>query len=233
MGLFINKSHVAKPLSVYGPERDEFGNGTKVIVVVDGNCVKPSLAGDCSLNPPHARGGHVVCTRYMYDADKTVVEYRFCDEHVITHSDMFVKKISKQLVKASKAEMNKKVLPVSVSGCTPVYVNGRIKWWTVHVFFNGDLSINTTQRNKWRELIDKNPHLVHENGIFLRPVIRPDIIMPKKGNWSSYFKYHADKNMSEIEYAWRNGLFDCGGERAWQFRIKMLAQIAKNQARGM
>lgn len=130
-----------------------------------------------------------------------------------------------------KQQPKQPVKPVSVSQTVPVYNNGRIIAWNVHVFFDGDLSTNTAQRNKWRELIDKNPHLVWEDGKMLNPILKKNIIIPNERHLTGLFRYNPEKNVSELEWSWRDGLFGCGAERAWQFRIKILAQINKQRVK--
>lgn len=127
-------------------------------------------------------------------------------------------------------KQNKKefISPVAVSGCTPVYNNGRIIGYNVHVFYDGDLSTNTEIRESWRDLIDSHPHLVWDNMNMLRPVIKTNIIIPNKWHLTGYFEYHHESDTSELEYGWRKGLFGCGAKRAWQFRLKMLAKVKEN-----
>lgn len=127
---------------------------------------------------------------------------------------------------------NKKetISPVGVSGCIPVYYNGRIIGYNVHVFYDGDLSTNTAAREGMRDLVVRNTHLLRDdmNVKMLNPVIKQNIIIPNVWHWTKYFKYHHESNTSELEWGWRKGLFGRGAERAWQFRLKMLAKIDEN-----
>ncbi len=123
--------------------------------------------------------------------------------------------------------MRKSITPVSVSDCLPVYINGRIKYWTVNVCYDGDLSTNTKEREEWRELYNKYPYEVSWNEHMpvspLQPVLKPNINIPGEIHLTGYFKYHHENNTSELEYAWRNVLF--GAKRARNFRLKILEQI--------
>lgn len=119
--------------------------------------------------------------------------------------------------------------PISVSHCTPVYINGRIKYWNIRVFYEGDLSTNTAQRTDVLKLVNKNPYLVWKFMDELQPFLKPDIIIPQKNRLTGLFRYNPEKDLSELEYSWRDGLFGYGAERAWQFRLKMLAQINKQK----
>lgn len=119
-----------------------------------------------------------------------------------------------------------KIVPVDVSHCVPVYINGKIKYWNVHVFYGGDLSTNTKQREETRKIIDK---LSFEDFEMLKPVIKPNIIIPKESHLTGLFRYNREKNVSELEYSWRDGLFGNGARRAWDFRLKMYSQIINNR----
>ena len=122
---------------------------------------------------------------------------------------------------------NKKILvkPVSVSHCTPVYINGRIKAYNLRVFYAGVLSMNTNERREWRKFVDENPQTLYDNLDMLRPVIKPNLQITGASHLTGYFKYHDADDTSEFEYSWRKGIFNRGAERAWQFRMKILASI--------
>ena len=133
---------------------------------------------------------------------------------------------------------NKKILQnvetVSVSQCVPVYINGKIKYWKVNVEYAGNLAMNLTSVNAWRDVYNKNPKAFYENPAHydaLRIILKPNILIPSVKHMTGFFKYNPEKNVSQLEYAWRDGLFGWGAERAWQFRIKMLAQINKQKAK--
>ncbi|MCQ2568549.1 MAG: hypothetical protein MJ163_03055 [Alphaproteobacteria bacterium] len=104
-----------------------------------------------------------------------------------------------------------KIVPVDVSHCVPVYINGKIKYWNVHVFYGGDLSTNTEQREETHKITDESSKVFFEDFEMLKPVIKPNIII------------------SELEYSWRDGLFGNGARRAWDFRLKMYSQIINNR----
>ena len=125
---------------------------------------------------------------------------------------------------------NKKnlVKPVSVSHCTPVYINGRIKAYNLRVFYAGDLSTNTSERRKWRNFIDEHPQMLWDNMDMLKPVINPNLHIPGVSHLTGLFKYHDNDDTSELEYSWCKGLFNLGAERAWQFRLKILASISED-----
>lgn len=131
---------------------------------------------------------------------------------------------------------NKKILtnaePVSVSQCMPVYIQGKIKYWKVCVEYTGNLAMNLTSVNAWRDLYNKNPKFFNENPAYydaLHIILKQNIAVPGTKYMTGFFKYNPEKDTSELEYAWRDGLFGRGGERAWQFRIQMLAQMNKQK----
>ena len=107
------------------------------------------------------------------------------------------------------------VNPVAVSGVKPVYVNGRLKYWTVDVEYDADL------RLPHQEYL---PDDLGKSGIVLNPVF--DI---KKPHHVSFVKYEPGTNNTRLTYSWRDGLFGLGGERAWRFRLDIIAQINKNE----
>ena len=107
------------------------------------------------------------------------------------------------------------VNPVAVSGVWPVYVNGRLKYWTVDVEYDADL------RLPHQEYL---PDDLGKSGIVLNPVF--DI---KKTRHVSFVKYEPGTNNTRLTYSWRDGLFGLGGERAWRFRLNIIAQINKNE----
>ena len=124
----------------------------------------------------------------------------------------------------------KNAVPVSVE-YVPVYINGRVKYYNVHVKYIGDLSLNTESRESALELREKSPLAFNSdpmNHRMLTPVLREDVIIPKRYHITG-FKYDSTKNISDIQYSWRNGLFGHGAERAWQFKIKMQALITVNE----
>lgn len=121
---------------------------------------------------------------------------------------------------------------VSVSQCIPVYINGKIKYWKVNVGYAGNLAMNLTSVNAWRDIYNKNPKAFYENPAYydaLRIILKPNLLLPEVKHMTGFFKYNPEKNISELEYAWRDGLFWRGSERAWQFRIQMLAQMNKQK----
>ncbi|MCR4917858.1 MAG: hypothetical protein K5912_02850 [Alphaproteobacteria bacterium] len=120
------------------------------------------------------------------------------------------------------------VIPVSVSDITPVYNDGQLIAYNLRVFYDGDLSVNTSSRKAWDKFIDKNPHLIHKEYNMLRPVLRNDIIIPKERHLTGLFRYHDEKAVSELEYSWRCRVFNGGLKRAEKFRQKMLVQIYEN-----
>lgn len=112
--------------------------------------------------------------------------------------------------------MNKRhVNPIAVSGVKPVYVNGRLKYWTVDVDYNRNLRLPHQEY-----LLDD----LGNSGIVLNPVF--DI---KKSRRVSFVKYEPGTNNTRLTYSWRDGLFGLGGERAWRFRLNIIAQINKNE----
>ncbi|MBO4672033.1 MAG: hypothetical protein J5608_00050 [Alphaproteobacteria bacterium] len=114
--------------------------------------------------------------------------------------------------------------PVSVSDCNPIYVDGRIKYWTVTVDYAGDLSVNTLGRTRARDLVDNNPGLLDDNmnHEMLRAVLKPDVIIPNARRLSGEFRYNPQNNTSSLVYWWRAGFLGLGGNRAWSFRTKMV-----------
>ena len=128
------------------------------------------------------------------------------------------------------------IIPVSVSNVVPVYHwrnRGRIIAYNVHVFFDGDLSTNTEQREEFKRLYEQHPGHKADDFFYesLRSILKPNISIPKESHLTGLFRYDREKNVSELEYSWRNGLFGCGAERAWKFRIRMLAQINKQKVK--
>lgn len=122
-----------------------------------------------------------------------------------------------------------KIVPVDVSHCVPVYINEKIKHWNVHVFYGGDLSTNTEQREETHKITDESSKVSFEDFEMLKPVIKPNIIIPKESHLTGLFRYNREKNVSELEYSWRDGLFGNGARRAWDFRLKMYSQIINNR----
>ena len=123
-------------------------------------------------------------------------------------------------------------IPVSVSHCMPVYNKGKIKGWNVYLNYQGNLSVNSENIQKWQDLFDKNPSLLQKNPFYynmLHPVLDKDVILPDSKHLTGCFKYDPENNISVIEYGWRDGIFGCGAERAWNFRLKMLGLINKKQ----
>lgn len=124
--------------------------------------------------------------------------------------------------------MKKKTLkyaaqPVGVSDCNPIYVDGRIKYWTVTVDYVGDLSINTPQRTAVaQDLV--NLRLLDDdmNHEMLRPVLNPNVIIPNVRRLSGEFRYNPQTNTSSLVYWWRAGFLGLGGNRAWNFRTKIV-----------
>ena len=122
--------------------------------------------------------------------------------------------------------------PISVSHCNPVYVNGKIKYWNVYVEYAGNISMNSDTIAKWREIISKNPKVLENNPFYhdvLRPIFNPNIIIPNIEHATEKFKYDSERDVSLMGYSWRDGLFGRGAERAWNFRLKMLADIMNNR----
>lgn len=107
------------------------------------------------------------------------------------------------------------VNPVAVSGVWPVYVNGRLKYWTVDVEYDADL------RLPYQEYL---PDDWEKSGVLLNPVF--DI---KKSRHVSFGKYNPETNNTRLTYSWRDGLFGLGGERAWLFRLSIIAEINRNE----
>lgn len=107
------------------------------------------------------------------------------------------------------------VNPVAVSGVKPVYVNGRLKYWTVDVDYNRNLRLPHQEY-----LLDD----LGNSGVVLNPVF--DI---KKSRRVSFVKYNRDTNNTRLTYSWRDGLFGFGGERAWRFRLNIIAEINRNE----
>lgn len=105
------------------------------------------------------------------------------------------------------------VKPIKVSQVNPVYINGKIKYWGLDVTYNGDLRL-PGQKFLPDEVF----------GIILNPVI--DI---EKVCYVSAVKYDANTDSTKLSYSFRDGLFGRGAERAWQFRIKMLASITRQK----
>ena len=53
-------------------------------------------------------------------------------------------------------------------------------------------------------------------------------LMPRaKGEYSVSFSFDTENNFAEIEYFFPDGFLKNGFNRAWDFRIKMLSQMAK------
>ena len=50
-----------------------------------------------------------------------------------------------------------------------------------------------------------------------------------KGNYSVSFNFDTEKHLAQLKYFFPEGLFKRGFNRAWDFRIEMLSQIAKNR----
>lgn len=128
-----------------------------------------------------------------------------------------------------KKHISQNVKTVSVSQCIPVYIKGNIKYWKVNVEYAGNLAMNLASVNAWRDIYNKNPKTFDENPSYydaLRIILKP---VPEVKHITGFFKYNPEKNTSELEYAWRDDLCGVGAERAWQFRIKMLAQINRQR----
>ena len=98
----------AKPVSVSNVTEVSDKDGhyigeSRVVLFVRGNCVPRALfAGALSYVQPEARGGKVFEIKYMYDADISVIEYRFCDGFLrnrLKTSDRFRNKMLKQIAK--------------------------------------------------------------------------------------------------------------------------------------
>ena len=115
------------------------------------------------------------------------------------------------------------VNPVAVSGVKPIYVNGRLKYWTVDVEYDADLRL-PPQENLPDDFGWVDDDVLGKSGIVLNPVFNI-----KKTRRISFVKYNRDTNNTRLTYSWRDGLFGFGGERAWQFRLNIIAQINKNE----
>ena len=201
MGIFTKKT--AEPIRVSMPQ-ERFDKGcyvglSKVIVVVKGNCTERPLVNN-SFNPPRARGGMVSFMNYISDSDQTVIEYTFRNGY-LTHRDEYADKFARKMFNSIK---NKEVYPVSVSGCDPIYERHDKKYniigWTVKVTLQGKDSVCQ----------------------LFWPTAKKGV--PSYVRTADYEK----TGIVEAEYKFKDGLFGHGAERAWQFRIKMLAQITKN-----
>ena len=85
MGILKHRKSCTKPISVsYAMDvpsgAEHRVRESRVIVVVSGNCVgRPMLLAGAIHCPPKACGGYVFESKYMYDADRSVIEYRFRD----------------------------------------------------------------------------------------------------------------------------------------------------------
>ena len=122
----------------------------------------------------------------------------------------------------------KQALPVAVSDCMPVYINGCIKYWKVRVGYDGNLAMNLDLVEAWRDIYRKNPTFFEQRPAYydaLHVVLQPNIVVPQMNRLTGYFKYNPEKNTSMLEYYWCDGVFNRGAKRAWDFRIKMLSQI--------
>ncbi len=113
-----------------------------------------------------------------------------------------------------KIIVNDKALPVSVSGCNPVYdkQNKKIISWYVVV----DLKSNACP-----PVAKKYWPIVKKADVYF--------VGCKNDGVCLVDNYDSATNITTVKYDFRDGLFGRGAERAWQFRIKMLALINKNR----
>lgn len=102
-------------------------------------------------------------------------------------------------------ENNTIAQPIGVSSVRPIYNNrGQIIEWRL-VVKTKDIKFASV---RW---IDKVVAL-----------------MPRaKGEYSVSFSFDTENNFAEIEYFFPDGFLKNGFNRAWDFRIKMLSQMAK------
>ncbi len=110
------------------------------------------------------------------------------------------------------------VQPVSVSDCIPMYIDGRLKYWNVHVKYVGNLSMDGVFKN-----LRAQDFIYDSNGF--APVFTVEKDVPNGRHLAGFFKYDKKSNTSGLDYYWRNGLFGRGWDRAWKFRLEILAQI--------
>ena len=104
--------------------------------------------------------------------------------------------------------------PVRVSQCTPVYINGKLKYWNLSVEYVGDLRL---PNQKFL------PRDFGEYGVVLNPVISVH-----KLRYVNTVKYDDNTGNTKLTYVFRDGIFGLGAERAWQLRIWALARINEN-----
>ena len=129
-----------------------------------------------------------------------------------------------------KNQLKCNVQPVSVSHCNPVYINGRIKYWAVRVEYAGNLAMNGISVRRWLDTFEHNVQAFYENPAgydALRTILKTNLIIPGAEHMTGFFRYDAKRNISALDFAWRDGLFGRGADRAWKFRLNMLAEIAK------
>jgi hypothetical protein len=105
------------------------------------------------------------------------------------------------------------VKPIAVSQVNPIYIDGKIKYWGLDVTYNGDLRL-PGQKFLPNEVF----------GVILNPVIDIEQVC-----YVSAVKYDTNTDSTKLSYSFRDGVFGRGAERAWQLRIKMLAQITQQK----
>lgn len=128
--------------------------------------------------------------------------------------------------------MNEKQIacPISVSDCNHICVDGRIKAWTVAVEYKGDLSVNSKVAKDSHGLFVDEPMQFRRNTFkynFLAPVLNQNIIIPEMtlcvGDYG--FEYDDKRDVSVIEYRWKNKSFSFALERANRFRLRVLSRM--------
>lgn len=87
--------------------------------------------------------------------------------------------------------------PVSVSHISPVYHNGHVRFWRMHVECAGKLTPLDL------DILPETQHLIE------------------------FGEHKMPENTTVLKYSWRNGLFGLGWNRIWQFRIKILSKITE------
>ena len=127
--------------------------------------------------------------------------------------------------------MKKNAKPISVSHSIPCYVNGNIKYWRVDVEYAGDLSTNSTQVKEWRDIHKNAPELFETHpGLYkmMTPIYVTDVEIPNLKH-ACVFNYDEKSDKTTLGYVWQDGLFGRGAKRAWDFRLKILAEIINNR----
>ena len=124
-----------------------------------------------------------------------------------------------------------KARPISVTHSIPCYVNGNIRYWRVDVEYAGKLAMNTDQIQEWRDIHKKSPELFETHpGLYkmMSPIYLSDIEIPNLKR-VHVFNYDAKSDKTTLGYVWQDGLFGRGARRAWDFRLKVLAEIINNR----